>query len=82
MTGNDNTSFLLMDAITEQLWLAKRADVRNGLLSILPLWSPEPVARCALFNGPARLTPKKCKCCSTFRTNISELIGPPGSIRI
>jgi DNA-binding transcriptional LysR family regulator len=40
------------------LWMAKRADVRNGLTPILPLWSPEPITLCALFSGPASLTPK------------------------
>jgi LysR family transcriptional regulator, transcriptional activator for dmlA len=40
------------------LWMAKRADLRNGLMPILPLWSPEPITLCALFSGPARLTPK------------------------
>ena len=40
------------------LWMAKRADVRNGLMPVLPLWSPEPITLCALFSGPARLTPK------------------------
>jgi LysR family transcriptional activator of dmlA len=40
------------------LWMAKRADVRQDLMPILPLWSPEPITLCALFSGPARLTPK------------------------
>ena len=40
------------------LWMAKRAYVRNVLMPILPLWSPEPITLCALFSGPARLTPK------------------------
>jgi LysR family transcriptional regulator, transcriptional activator for dmlA len=40
------------------LWMAKRADVRNGLMPVLPRWSPEPITLCALFSGPARLTPK------------------------
>ncbi|MGA2136799.1 MAG: LysR family transcriptional regulator [Bryobacteraceae bacterium] len=40
------------------LWMAKRTDVRNRLAPILPLWSPEPITLCALFSGPARLTPK------------------------
>jgi DNA-binding transcriptional LysR family regulator len=40
------------------LWMAKRADVRKGLVPILPLWSPDPITLCALFSGPARLTPK------------------------
>jgi LysR family transcriptional activator of dmlA len=40
------------------LWMAKSADVRNGLMPILPRWSPEPITLCALFSGPSRLTPK------------------------
>jgi len=40
------------------LYIAKRPDIRSGLLQILPLWSPEPITLCALFSGPARLSPK------------------------
>lgn len=40
------------------LWMAKSADLRNRLVSVLPLWSPEPITLCALFSGAARLTPK------------------------
>lgn len=40
------------------LWMAKRADARNRLMPILPHWTPEPITLCALFFGPARLTPK------------------------
>lgn len=40
------------------LWMAKSAENRNRLLPVLPLWTPEPIALCALFSGPARLTPK------------------------
>jgi DNA-binding transcriptional LysR family regulator len=40
------------------LYMAKRPDTRNRLMPILPLWSPEPITLCALFSGPARLTPK------------------------
>ena len=40
------------------IWMAKRADVRDGLMPILPLWNLEPITLCALFYGPARLTPK------------------------
>ena len=40
------------------LWMAKRAEVRNGLTPILPLWTPEPITLCALFFGPSHLTPK------------------------
>lgn len=40
------------------LWMAKRADIRNRLSSVLPQWSPEPITLCALFSGPSRMTPK------------------------
>src|ERR1035437_8495521 len=40
------------------LWMAKSPDVRNGLMPILPQWTPEPITLCALFSGPSRLTPK------------------------
>jgi hypothetical protein len=40
------------------LYMAEAPDVRNQLVPILPLWSPEPSTLCALFFGPARLTPK------------------------
>jgi DNA-binding transcriptional LysR family regulator len=40
------------------LYMAKRTDTCNRLMSILPLWSPEPITLCALFSGSARLTPK------------------------
>lgn len=40
------------------LYMAKRPDTRNRLVPVLPLWSPEPITLCALFSGPARLTPK------------------------
>jgi len=40
------------------LYVAKRPDMRSRLLQILPLWSPEPITLCALFSGPARLSPK------------------------
>jgi DNA-binding transcriptional LysR family regulator len=40
------------------LWLARRPDVRDSLVPVLPLWSPEPITLCALFSGSARLTPK------------------------
>lgn len=40
------------------LWMAKSAENRNRLLPVLPLWTPEPITLCALFSGPARLTPK------------------------
>ena len=40
------------------LYMAKRPGTRNRLMPILPLWNPEPITLCALFSGPARLTPK------------------------
>lgn len=40
------------------LWLAKRPELRNVLVPILPLWRPEPITLCALFFGLSRLTPK------------------------
>lgn len=40
------------------LWMAARADVRDALTPILPRWNLEPITLCALFSGPARLTPK------------------------
>lgn len=40
------------------LYMAKRPDTRNRLMHILPHWSPEQITLCALFSGPARLTPK------------------------
>ena len=40
------------------LYMAKRPDTRSKLMPILPLWNPEPITLCALFSGPARLTPK------------------------
>jgi DNA-binding transcriptional LysR family regulator len=40
------------------LYMAKGPDSRNRLMPILPLWNPEPITLCALFSGPARLTPK------------------------
>ncbi len=40
------------------LYMAKCPDIRDRLVPILSLWSPEPITLCALFSGPARLTPK------------------------
>lgn len=40
------------------LYMARRPDTRNQLVPVLPLWNPEPITLCALFSGPARLTPK------------------------
>jgi LysR family transcriptional activator of dmlA len=40
------------------LWMTTPADVRKRLIPILPQWTPEPITLCALFFGPARLTPK------------------------
>lgn len=40
------------------LYMAKRPDTRTRLIPILPLWDPEQITLCALFSGPARITPK------------------------
>jgi DNA-binding transcriptional LysR family regulator len=40
------------------LWMAKRADVCDGLIPILRLWGVEPTSLGALFYRPTRLTPK------------------------
>ena len=40
------------------LYMAKRRDTRDRLISVLPHWSPEPITLCALFSGSTRLTPK------------------------
>lgn len=40
------------------LYLARRPDTRDRLVPILQQWKPEPITLCALFFGPARLTPK------------------------
>lgn len=40
------------------LYMAKRPEVRQALVPILPDWSPEPITLCALFFDPSRLTPK------------------------
>ncbi len=40
------------------LYMAKRPDTLNHLVPVLPMWVPEPITLCALFSGPARLTPK------------------------
>ena len=40
------------------LYMGKRLDTRDRLIPVLPLWGPEPITLCALFSGPARLTPK------------------------
>lgn len=40
------------------LYMGKHPDMRDRLLPVLPLWIPEPITLCALFSGPARLTPK------------------------
>ncbi|NYF80633.1 LysR family transcriptional regulator [Granulicella arctica] len=44
--------------VTLPLYMAKRADMRNRLIPVLPHWNPEPITLCALFSGQARLTPK------------------------
>ncbi len=40
------------------LYMGKHPNTRNKLVPILPHWSPEPITLCALFSGPARMTPK------------------------
>src|SRR5579859_1285365 len=40
------------------LYIGKWPEARDRLVPILPHWSPEPITLCALFSGPARLTPK------------------------
>ena len=40
------------------LYMAKGPDTRNRLVPVLQTWSPEPITLCALFSGPARMTPK------------------------
>jgi LysR family transcriptional activator of dmlA len=40
------------------LYMGKWPGTRDRLVPVLPLWSPEPITLCALFSGPARLTPK------------------------
>ena len=40
------------------LYMGKHPDSRNRLVAVLPHWSPEPITLCALFSGPARMTPK------------------------
>jgi DNA-binding transcriptional LysR family regulator len=40
------------------LYLACRPGIREKLVPVLPSWIPEPISLCALFSGPARLTPK------------------------
>jgi LysR family transcriptional activator of dmlA len=40
------------------IYMAKRPDMRDRLVPILPHWRPNPITLCALFFGSARLTPK------------------------
>ena len=40
------------------LHMARRPDVCDGLVPVLPRWIPEPITVCALFSGPARMNPK------------------------
>lgn len=40
------------------LYMAHWPDVRSQLMPVLPHWSAEPITLCALFSGPARVTPK------------------------
>ena len=40
------------------LYMARRPGTRDQLIPVLPRWIPEPILVCALFSGPARMTPK------------------------
>ena len=40
------------------LWMAKRVEGRNALVSLLSQWRPQPISVCAIFSAPSRLTPK------------------------
>lgn len=40
------------------LYMARRPGTREQLIPVLPRWIPEPIIVCALFSGPARMTPK------------------------
>ena len=40
------------------LYMARWPDKRDRLTPVLQEWIPEPITVCALFSGPARLTPK------------------------
>ena len=40
------------------IYMAKRPDICDRLVPILPQWKPDPITLCALFSGSARLTPK------------------------
>jgi len=40
------------------LYMGKHPEMRNRLVPVLPQWIPEPIILCALFSGPARMTPK------------------------
>ena len=40
------------------LYMAQRPDTRHQLVPVLRQWKPEPITVCALFSGPARMTPK------------------------
>ena len=40
------------------LYVAKAPAMRDRFTQMLPLWTLEPITLCALFSGPARLSPK------------------------
>ena len=40
------------------LYMGKQPDSRKRLVPVLRHWIPEPITLCALFSGPARMTPK------------------------
>jgi DNA-binding transcriptional LysR family regulator len=40
------------------LYMGKWPETGNKLIQVLPRWSTQPIALCALFSGQSRLTPK------------------------
>jgi LysR family transcriptional activator of dmlA len=60
------------------LWMAKRPDLRDKLVPILPLWESQPLTLCALFFGPSRLTPKV----QALLDFLTEYIGTPRDPRL
>ncbi len=60
------------------LWMAQAADVRDHIVPILPTWTPEPIAVCALFYGSARLKPKV----QVFLDFLAEYMGTDRDPRI
>jgi DNA-binding transcriptional LysR family regulator len=63
VTAEDPAIFqsLVLDGVgvgTLPVLMANQPEVRKQLVRLLPEWEPEPVAHCALYLGPSRLTPK------------------------